>query len=125
MSIVRLGRSMAWVGAACAVTLFASAQEMTERFIPIGESPGVSNETSIIGEIVAVDTSRRTLTVEAEGERRTLQVNNATRIWLDRSSVGRTNETASYADCDVGRRAEVNYGEPGNRTAEWIKLAPN
>ena len=69
-------RSIAGV-LACTVALTAGAQRATERYIPIGESPGI---TSYIGEIVAVDMSQRTMTIAEDGDRH-VGVYNAGRYW--------------------------------------------
>ena len=107
-------------------THIAIAQQTTERFIPIGESPGVSNESSYVGRIVAVDSTDRTVTVEdSAGERHTLEVTDETLIWLDRSSVAGRNENGTYADCEVGRRSEVSYTADNHSIAQWIKLEAN
>ncbi|MDH3317785.1 MAG: hypothetical protein OER43_18725 [Gammaproteobacteria bacterium] len=109
-----------------AATSAGVAQQTTERFIPIGESPGKSNRTSYIGRIVAVDAGGRTVTVQDDGGTgHTLQVTNSTRIWLDRSALGLSNEVGSYADCQVGRRAEVSYTLVAEGVADWIKVAAN
>ena len=108
----------------CALASPAYAQESTERYIPIGASPGISHELSYIGRIVAVDTGNRTITVEQNGrDRHTLSITDGTQIWLDRSGQGRTNLVGRYADCEVGRRAEVMHERHDPRIAAWIKLA--
>ncbi len=100
----------------------ASAQQATERYIPIGASPGVSGQDSYIGEIVAVDMSTRTLTVEDEDGVHTMTVTPETRIWLDRSQRRRTALEGSYEDCEVGRRVEVMHKPDEPMVAEWIKV---
>ena len=103
-----------------AFVLAAVAQQATERYIPIGESPGVS---SYIGEIVAVDHAQRILTIATNENRYTLRVTNATRIWEDRSAAARSNTNARFADCEAGDRAEVSYSPENPAVAEWIKVA--
>ncbi len=100
----------------------AGAQQTTERYIPIGASPGVSGEYSYIGEIVAVDMSNRTLTVEDESGRHTITLTAETRIWLDRSQRRRTALEGNYEDCEVGRRVEVMHRHDDPMVAEWIKV---
>ena len=99
-----------------------SAQQTTERYIPIGASPGVSGEYSYIGEIVAVDMSRRMLTVEDEAGRHTIRVTEETRIWLDRSRRRQAALEGGYEDCEVGRRVEVMHTRDDPMVAEWIKV---
>ena len=99
-----------------------SAQQTTERYIPIGASPGVSGEYSYIGEIVAVDMASRTMTVENEDGRHTMRVNDETRIWLDRSQRRRPALEGDYEDCEVGRRVEVMHRPDAPMVAAWIKI---
>lgn len=98
------------------------AQQTTERYIPIGESPGVSGAYSYIGEIVAVDMDSHTLTVEDEAGRHTMRVTDATRIWLDRSRQRRAALEGDYEDCEVGRRVEIMHAQDDPMVAEWIKV---
>ena len=97
-------------------------QQTTEQFIPIGQSPGISNKYSYIGSIIAVDRDANTLTVESERGTKKIRVLPKTRIWLDRSKVKRTNITANYSDCEVGRTVEVMYDHDDHDVADWIKI---
>ncbi len=108
-----------------AVLLFAStssAQQTTERYIPIGESPGLSEVYTYLGEIIAVDAESRTLTVRDSDGPHVFQVTDETEIWLDRTALRRSNATASFADCEVGRRVEIMHTEDDEYTAAWIKI---
>jgi len=98
------------------------AQQTTERYIPIGESPGVSGAYSYIGEIVAVDMSSRRLTLEDESGRHTMRVTDETRIWLDRSQRRLAALEGSYEDCQVGRRVEIMHMNDDPMVAEWVKV---
>ncbi len=115
-------------GIGLAVALFAAisyahGQKEAERFIPIGQSPGVSQKHSSIGEIAAVDPAARTVTIAEPSGRRTVRITDKTRIWLDRTRLKQTNVTGSFADLQKGRRAEVKYEDPTSRqTAEWVKV---
>lgn len=100
----------------------AAAQQSTERYVPIGKSPGVSGSQSIIGEITAVDSAARTLTVKGQDSERTFRMTEDTRIWLDRSSWKRTNLVGTFYDCIVGRDAEVMYPKDDMATAHWVKV---
>jgi hypothetical protein len=102
---------------------FAHGQKQTERYIPVGQSPGVSGKSTWIGTIEATDPKARTITL-AQGERRyTVAVNERTRIWLDRSRLKLTALNGSYADLRPGRRVEVKYGDAKREgIAEWIKV---
>jgi hypothetical protein len=102
---------------------FAHGQKQTERFIPVGQSPGVSGKSTWIGTIEATDPKARTITL-AQGERRyTVAVTERTRIWLDRSRLKLTALNGSYGDLQPGRRVEVKYGDAKREgIAEWIKV---
>lgn len=101
------------------------AQETTERYIPVGMSPGVSGVSAVIGTVVAADEPSRTITVQVEGEAepRTVPVTPDTRIWLDRSPLREVNTVGSFADVTVGRTVEVKYVDPEPReAADWVKV---
>ena len=101
---------------------FANAQQTTEQYIPIGQSPGVSGTYSYVGRIIAVDSGRQTISVDDRRGVHLIKVVESTSIWFDRSKSNRQNRVASYSDCRVGAKVEVMY-EPGDRTtASWIKI---
>lgn len=96
-------------------------QKLTEQFIPIGQSPGLSGRYSDIGEIEAVDLAARSIALGG----RSIAVTARTRIWLDRSALRQANVSGGFADLRQGWRAEVKYEDDVRReTAEWIKVAP-
>lgn len=115
-------------GIGLAVALFAAisyahGQKEAERFIPIGQSPGVSQKYSSIGEIAAVDPAAQSITIAEPSGRRIVRITDKTRIWLDRSKLKQTNLTGSFADLQKGRRVEVKYEDPTSRQiAEWVKV---
>jgi len=99
------------------------AQKETERYIPLGQSPGVSQKQTSIGEIAEVDTARRTVTVAEQAGRRTVKITEKTRIWLDRTKLKQANLSGSFSDLQKGRRVEVKYEDPGRRqVADWVKV---
>ena len=99
------------------------AQKATEQYIPVGKSPGISGKYSYIGEIEQVDQQNRTITVAGPEGRRTIKVTDATKIWLDRTQQRISNKRGSMADCQPGRRVEVNYVDYETKDqAEWIKV---
>ncbi len=101
----------------------ARGQSMTEQYIPVGQSPGVSGTYSYIGQIEAVSTQNRTITVAGPEGTRTINVTDQTRIWLDRSQLRMTNQTGDMAELQPGRRVEVKYvDEETKDTADWIKV---
>lgn len=101
----------------------AHAQESTEQFIPVGQSPGISGTYSYIGEIQAIDAEARTVTVEGPQGVRTIKVTEETRIWVDRSQRRQTNLVGDMSDLQVGRRCEVKYTDyEAKDEADWIKV---
>ena len=100
----------------------AGAQRATERYIPIGKSPGVSQANGLIGTIDSVSVVQRTITIEGPGERRTAAITPKTRIWLDRSRLRQSNVNAAFEDLRRGRRVEVKYLDPDRRIADWVKI---
>jgi len=117
--LMQIGVTVAWL----AGMTYAHSQQMTEMFIPVGQSPGVSNQTSLIGTIDSIDEKNRTVTVAAPSGARTVELTNRTKIWLDRSLLKATNQTGTFADLHKGRKVEVKL-EQGERkqVAEWVKV---
>ena len=109
--------------AALAGAPLARGQEATERYIPIGQSPGLSRQYNYMGSIDAVDPENRTLTVAGPSGPRVVKLTERTRIWLDRSMLESTSSSGSFEDCLLGRRVEVKYEDPARRElADWIKV---
>jgi len=100
----------------------AQAQEATERFIPIGQSPGLSGKHTMLGRIEAVDTAARTLVVTAGTNTYRVAVAETTRIWIDRSHLKQPTSTGTFADCDRGRQVEVKLEGGQENVADWIKI---
>lgn len=95
----------------------------TERYIPIGRSPGVSNKLSYIGTIQAYDPARRMVTVNGEGDPITVSITERTRIWLDLSKIKKSNRVGETSALQVGRRTEVKFENADLRKfADWIKV---
>ena len=104
----------------------ASAQEMTERFIPIGQSPGLSGKHTVIGKIQAVNARDQTVVIVAATGTWNAKVTDRTKIWLDRSSLRQPNLKGTFADLRPGATVEVKpegrqAGASGG-PAEWIKV---
>jgi len=105
------------------ITLHAHGQKATERYIPLGQSPGVSQRLTSIGEIADVDEPKRTVTIVEPGARRTVSITAATRIWLDRTKIKQPSLTGTFSDLQRGRRVEVKFQDAERRqTAEWVKV---
>lgn len=101
----------------------AHGQMETERYIPIGQSPGVSQKQTSIGAIAEVDAAGRTVTVADQAGRRTVTITEKTRIWLDRTKLKQANLNGSFTDLQKGRRVEVKYEDPVRRqVADWVKV---
>lgn len=115
-------------GLGVAITLLcagssAQGQKATERFIPIGQSPGVSQKYASIGPISDVNARDQTVTIAEPAGPRTIRISKKTRIWLDRTPIKRPNLTGRFADLKIGRRAEVKYEDPERRqVADWVKV---
>lgn len=98
----------------------ALAQQATEVYIPIGESPGVSDGKSIVGPISSVDHDGYRMTVSVAGRSRSIAMTPTTHYYLDRTGKRRQNRTATIDDCEAGLRVEVYLDETGN--AIWVKI---
>jgi hypothetical protein len=99
------------------------AQEATEMYIPIGQSPGVSGKTTVVGTVQAMDAAARTLTVAGPSGARTFAITAKTRIWQDRSESKQSNKAGSLADLQQGRRVEVKpQSAAAKASADWIKV---
>ena len=95
----------------------------TERYIPIGRSPGVSNKLSYIGTIQAYDTAQRTVTVKGEADPITVSITDRTRIWLDLSKIKKSNRAGETSALQIGRRTEIKFENADLRKfADWIKV---
>jgi hypothetical protein len=94
----------------------------TERYIPIGQSPGLSGEATYIGLIRRVDEESYTMTVEDDaGNRRQVRVTPDSEIWVDRSKRRRTSLEGSLDDCRPGRRVEILL-RGQSKEADWVKV---
>jgi hypothetical protein len=104
-------------------TLEASGQQATEMFIPIGQSPGLSNKGSVIGPLESVDPGKRLVTISSPSGAQTVVITDRTLIWLDRSEQKQPNQNGAINDLQKGRKVEVKIrkGEP-KAVAEWIKV---
>jgi hypothetical protein len=99
------------------------AQKATEIFIPIGQSPGLSNKSSLIGTLESVDPGKKMVTVLSPSGAKTVAINDRTLIWLDRSLQKLPNQKGASSDLQQGRKVEIKLreGEP-KAVAEWIKV---
>jgi hypothetical protein len=104
-------------------TVETSGQQATEMFIPIGESPGLSNKGSLIGTLESVDPGKRMVTISSPSGAQTVGITDRTLIWLDRNQQKQANHNGALNDLQKGRKVEVKLrkGEP-KAVAEWIKV---
>lgn len=98
------------------------AHPAAERYIPIGQSPGLSYQQTYIGHIKSVDSETYTLTVEDESGRHAVKVTPQSAIWLDRSQYRRSAKEGSFEDCRAGRRVEIKFIDDNRKQADWIKI---
>ena len=107
-----------------ALSLFVSAlafsHPATERYIPIGESPGVSNVKSYVGSIRLVRTTASGFTMSVADSEELIEVTEETKIYLD-TGPGKSNRMGTEEDCQVGRKIEVYLHDDG--TAYWVKIS--
>lgn len=105
----------------------AHGHKQTEIFIPIGQSPGLSNKVTLIGTVQRIDSQSRTVAVVSSGGTWSCTVTERTRIWLDRSKQRLTNQSGTFADLKPGSLVEIKYEDLRGRTqgtgpAEWLKV---
>ena len=105
------------------LTSGASAQEMTERYIPVGAYPSLAGKYTTAGAIVAVNEDARTLTVQSGERERTFRVTEVTKIWLDRSRLQQSTMDGDLTDLAAGLEAEVrSLGPDQPDVAYWVKV---
>ena len=98
-------------------------QKSTEQYIPIGKSPGITRKYSMMGEIEQYDPATKSLTVTSSSGKTGMKVTDETRIYLDRSKLRQRNIKGNFSDLQKGRKVEVKYKDPQNKTtADWIKI---
>jgi hypothetical protein len=114
---------LAIVVVALGSTLDAFGQEATEIFIPIGQSPGMSNKLSLIGTLESVDQGKKMVTVSGPSGAQTVAINDRTLIWLDRSLQKQTNQKGAMSDLQQGRKVEIKLRQgEAKAVADWIKV---
>jgi hypothetical protein len=108
-----------WLGCLAQV----HGQEMTEMYIPIGQSPGVSGKSSLIGTIDSVNLQKQTLAVSGLTGIQTVVLTDRTRIWLDRTQARLSNQVGTLANLQKGLKVEVKFRDADQkRVAEWVKV---
>ena len=101
----------------------ADAEKSTELYIPIGQSPGLSGEYTVLGKIDQVNLQNRTLKMSGASGSYTVTLTESTSIYLDRSNVKRTSTYGSLVDCKAGDTVVVKFEDNSrNKPIEWIKV---
>ena len=101
----------------------AHGQQMTEMYIPIGQSPGVSGKSSLMGAIEWVNPQKHTLAVLGPSGIQEILLTDRTRIWLDRTQARLPNQSGTPANLHKGLKVEVKFRDADQkRVAEWIKV---
>jgi len=104
-------------------TSFAHGQKSTERYIPIGQSPGLSGKYTSLGLLTDVNAQTRSITIADSAGPKTIRITDTTRIWLDRSKIKKSNLMGRFTDLVKGRRVEAKYQYPDRKdVAEWVKV---
>lgn len=104
------------------VSSLVYAQQATEQYIPLGSSPGLSDNKAQTGKIESFSPAGAVLTIESHGIQVAAEITSQTRIWLDRSGLKLPNLRGAPSDLQAGRRCEVRFQELGSRKAEWVKV---
>lgn len=116
--VIKISVMMALV-AWCTIS---TAHRMTERYIPIGQSPGISGKYSTVGVVKSLDRAAGTVTVDNERGETRYTIDKDTHIWVDRNRWKLKNLTGSYKDCEVGVKVEIMYRHDNKTVADWIKV---
>lgn len=103
--------------------LIVYAHPATERYIPIGKSPGISYKYTVMGNIKEVDSKKKIITMMSETTRYTVSISKQTKIWLDRNKTRQTNLKGSFSALQPGYYVEVKFENPERRkVAAWVKI---
>lgn len=105
-------------------TSLSYAQQSSEQYIPIGQSPGISDKVSYIGSVVEVDRATNMVVVDSNRGRKSIKVAATTRFWLDRSKSKQANIEASYDNVEAGLKVEIKQDSKDQNLADWIKIEP-
>ena len=105
------------------VTSIGYAEKTTELYIPIGQSPGLSDSYNLIGTIDSVDAENQTLSVTIASGTVTVLTTEFTLFFLDKSNLRQSNQYGAFSDLKPGMVVEVRFeADKRHRPAEWIKL---
>jgi len=111
------------LGILLAVPISGFAQKTTELYIPLGQSPGLSGQHTVIGKIVQVDALSNTITMADAAGTYSVSMAPGTRLYLDKSKSGLPNSQGTLTDCNVGDPIEVKFVDNArSKPAEWVKV---
>jgi hypothetical protein len=114
---------LAALGLAAGATAPAQAQQATERYIPIGASPGVSGRQAIMGTVVSYTNGVLTISSPAYATPQAVRMATTTRVWLDRSRAQQTNIPGDHGELRPGRPIELEFVDTAKRdVADWVKV---
>jgi len=103
----------AFVFALLLASTAAFPQAATERYIPIGRSPGISGVHSVQGVIESVNGN--TIAIRSGTTVVRVEIADTSDIWIDRSKIRVTNLRGTPIDLVVGRTVEAYL-------PRWIKV---
>jgi hypothetical protein len=108
---------------AIAISLSSNANRMTEQFIPIGESPGISYKQTSVGIIDAIDQGNHEISLtDIDGLQKRYKVSDKTWIWLDKSKQGKSNTRGEFGNFKAEQTVEVKPMQGQPEQAEWVKI---
>lgn len=101
-----------------------NAQKMTEIYIPLGQSPGVSGILIVLGRVKTILPRDSTIAIAQEdGSTIIIKVAANTAIYLDKSKFRLTNTKGAFADIKPGLMIEAKY--PDDKKGgfiQWVKV---
>lgn len=99
------------------------AEKSTELFIPIGQSPGLSGEYTVMGKIDEVNAQNQSIKMSGPSGSYSVQLTQHTSIYLDRSKAQLPNSYGTLADCKAGDTVEVKFVDNSrSKPLEWVKV---
>ena len=126
MEDINMSKYLIIIGIICFLlfgAFYADAEKSTELYIPIGQSPGLSGEYTVIGKIDLVNPQNQTLKMSGASGSYTVKMTKNTFIYLDRSKAQLSNIYGTLADCKAGDLVEVKFEDNSrNKPIEWIKV---
>lgn len=106
------------------ISIDLSAQTMTEIYIPLGKSPGVSGKYSLIGRVESFNMIDSSMTITLNtGNRKTMVITSVCDIYLDKSKLRLSNKNGYCGDIKKGLLVEAKYFDnKPDRLIEWLKI---